>query len=626
MEKIRIVEAENQYGFFSGDEAVIKIKKEEGCTDTFTEIGGGAYLWRRETDVPVDKMDMSFFVGFDVSYTMVPCINFNGNGWGTGVEYRGYECEGKPWTYSYSRTPIPACTYSEGEKYAVALMGDRDIDPSLSCSQYPTEDGMRHSLLWPEQEGPYALCKQRMKEAHSFPMEPKNVFLGVIFISEATAPRHSWHALFDFAWEYYAHSVKSHFDSKQLWKLGCNYAKILYTEEPDGFRAFSIGLEWKASESQYIKRWFATKYELGWCGQNISLSNALLTNYLKTGDKDSLAKAEAVIDSWLSHCRLDNGMMIVTTNVLPTPETYQNKEIDACNLGTGALHFFEAYELLRKCGIEKPACIDAALGICDFALRSQDEEGAFAKSWNVDGSVKTKSGSVGCFFVPALLAAHRYTGEQKYLDSAQRAMGFYYGDFDRDGYTTAGALDSYCIDKESASPILSACILLYEHTKKPEYLEMARNLAYYIGSWQWHYSVVYPENTILFDVGFETCGSTGVSTSHNGLDHYALHDVVSFVKLAKITGEEKWLERAKAFWANATQLISDGTLVVNGRTRVAGSQDEAICHCRWERMRAGGDFFVPTQWLVAWPCAFRLEIMRQMDTTLFDEGLVKKQK
>ena len=600
-----------------------KIESVQGCTDTFEVIAEGAFLWKRVCDAPRDRMKMSLTVIPKVSYTQISALNYNGNGWGSGVEYSGYECEGKPWIYSYSRTSIPACSYSETDAGTVALMGCRDIDPDMSFSQYPTEEGMRHELIWPEEESPYALCKQRMKEAHYFTMAARSEFFGVIFTSPMTKPRHSWHALYDFAWGYYAHSIPSHFDSDTLQKLGITYAKTLYTEEPDGFCGFSIGLEWKAAETQYIKRWFATKYELGWCGQNISFSNALISYYKKTGDRDALKKALAVIDSWLSYCRIGNGLMLVRTNTLPDISKRVEDELDACNLGTGALHLFEAYELLSECGIDKPECLDAAMGICDFALSAQDEDGSLAKSWTPDGKIKTKPGSVACFLLPPLLVAYKRTGDERYLSCAERAMSYYYRDFDRDGYTTAGALDTYAIDKESASPMLGACMKLWEVTKKDEYIDMARNFAYYIGSWQWHYSCVYDDKCTLGKIGFDTFGSTGVSTMHNGLDHYALHDVVSLVRLSEVTGEAIWYERACAIWANATQLISDGTLVINGRVRVAGSQDEAICHCRWERMRAGGDFFTPTQWLVAWPCAFRLEIMRQMDTKRFDAGFVK---
>ena len=623
MAKAEIIFDSGTHILYADGTPLAKIKAEAGCTDTFSLIADGAFLWKREASAPTDRMRMEFTVIPKVNYTQISALNYNGNGWGSGVEYSGYECDGKPWVYSYSRTSVPACSYSETETHTVALMGCRDIDPDMSFSQFPTDEGMCHALIWPEEESPYALCKQRMKEAHYFTMQPRSVFFGVIFTSPITKPRHSWHALYDFAWEYYSHPIHSRFDTDTLFKLGITYAKTLYTEEPDGFCGFSIGLEWKAAETQYVKRWFATKYELGWCGQNISLANALITYHKKTGDSDALSKALRVIDSWLSNCRLENGLMLVRTNTMPELDKRKDDELDACNLGTGALHFFEAYELLSECGIEKPECIDAAMGICDFAIRAQDEDGSLAKSWNTDGTVRTKPGSVGCFLVPPLLKAYNRTGEEKYLACAERAMKYYYTDFDRDGYTTAGALDTYAIDKESASPMLGACMALWRTTGKAEYIDMARSLAYYIGSWQWHYSCVYDNSCNLGKIGFDTFGSTGVSTMHNGLDHYALHDIISLTDLSMATGEKIWYERACAIWANATQLISDGTLVINGRTRVAGSQDEAICHCRWERMRAGGDFFTPTQWLVAWPCAFRLEIMRGMDTHCFDRGFEK---
>lgn len=61
-----------------------------------------------------------------------------------------------------------------------------------------------------------------------------------------------------------------------------------------------------------------------------------------------------------------------------------------------------------------------------------------------------------------------------------------------------------------------------------------------------------------------------------------------------------------AIWYNGTQGVSDGTLVVMGKVRPAGSQDEGFFHTRW------ADDFNVSQWLVAWPGAFRLEVMRKI--------------
>jgi hypothetical protein len=51
--------------------------------------------------------------------------------------------------------------------------------------------------------------------------------------------------------------------------------------------------------------------------------------------------------------------------------------------------------------------------------------------------------------------------------------------------------------------------------------------------------------------------------------------------------------------------ISGGDLVIMGRKRPYGSQDEGFLHTRWLQP------FAVSQLLVAWPTAFRLETLRQ---------------
>jgi hypothetical protein len=53
--------------------------------------------------------------------------------------------------------------------------------------------------------------------------------------------------------------------------------------------------------------------------------------------------------------------------------------------------------------------------------------------------------------------------------------------------------------------------------------------------------------------------------------------------------------------------VSDGQLEVMGKKRPVGSQDEGFYHTRWYHP------FDVSQWLVAWPTAFRLEVLRKLD-------------
>ncbi len=608
---------------------VAYLRTVSGAADTLTEIEPGAWRWTRRTEKPVSEMRMEMDTAYSANYTMVPAVNYNGNGWGDSVEYTGDNCNGIPWTYAYHRCTIPACTYTEGPEFGAAMMCE-DTDKA-SCSLYKPagEEFTRHALIWPEQEGPKVLYRHEWAvNDYMGAMEPRSTFDAVITVFPIELPRHQVRTLLDFAWRYYGHDMKPEFNAQKLWELSIAFMKSLWTLESDGFVAFNRGLQWYPKECYFGKR-NAIRYEIGWVGQSASASNALLENYLRTGDKDSLDKAIACLDAWIKFTHIEgapHGLRYIKFDSAPSVQE-RYIPLDACNLGQGAFHYFEAYDKAKKCGLEKPEYLDFAYGICDFAVNAQHENGEFAKSWNHDGTVNQQSGTIGCFLIPPLVVAYEKSGDRKYLDAAVRAFDCYYAELYDNGFTTAGALDTYCIDKESASPLLSAAISLYDATKDKKYITAAEYAGWYISTWMMHYTAIYPEESVLTKIGYDSMGATAVSTAHNAIDQYALHDVISFMRLAELTGNRQWHERALAFWFGASQLISDGTLCISGRVRPAGSQDEAVFHTRWGR--PGLAPFNPSQWLVMWPCAFRMEILRYigdtapLDSTMTVENAIK---
>ncbi|MDR1291503.1 MAG: hypothetical protein LBK06_09910, partial [Planctomycetaceae bacterium] len=62
--------------------------------------------------------------------------------------------------------------------------------------------------------------------------------------------------------------------------------------------------------------------------------------------------------------------------------------------------------------------------------------------------------------------------------------------------------------------------------------------------------------------------------------------------------------------------VSDGTLEINARIRPAGSQNEAFFESNWF---AGSSRERINSWLVAWPCAFRLETLRRLNDFQLDD-------
>ena len=626
----------------------------EGTADSFERIEDGAWKWHRHTDVPVDNMRMEMILLGEPDFTMIPAVSYNGNGWGDTPEYVGDRAEdGTPWSFASHRVTIPACTYSENEHISIALMAEPNSNSA--CSLYRVDEGEKHVLIFPEEEKPKTLHRHFWDGPFQGSMEPTTDFVGIIFAKTTDGSRHRYKHLLDFAWRYYGHPMKPPRCADELYKLSVAYGHFLLQKERDGFIGFTNGAQWIPALNAYEK--LQHNYEIGWVGQCASLSAAFIHDGVMNGNEKNLKIGMAVLDSWLTHFNSEKGFLPARINypsdnsALRQPwETMTREEVDiwnigeaqlegildkvgkpktakkvavahdACNLGTGAEGFFEAYDLLSSIGIDKPEYLKAALDTCNFALESQEENGAFAKSWDKEGNVISKKGTIGCFLILPLVNAYKRTNDRKYLDSAIRAFDFYYEELEREGFTTAGALDTYSIDKESASPLLRDALALYEATENKDYVTKAEKIAWYLCTWMMHFTVEYPDGCVIKELNYDTFGSTSVSTPHHACDQYALRDVLSFLKLYELTGYIQWRERALAFWCNATQGVSDGTLVINGRLRPAGSQDEAIAHTRWRRNSTPA--FCPTQWLAAWPCAFRLENLRWLkDPSFFDEGL-----
>ena len=620
MKQFEMKQSGDAYELTDGKTVLLTIPARADAVDSFEKIEDGAYKWTRKLNAPTDKMQLTFDTAHAPLYTVVPAVNYNGNGWGDSEEYVGDSFEGTPWTYEWHRVMIPACTYTEMDNdYAVAMMAVQDDTPS--CSMYKTESGMeRHALIWPEQAGPKMLGRHEWKEAYMGTMEPRDTFEAILVAFPVETRRHQIRSLLDFAWRFYGHKLPAPMQPEDMWRYSIAFMKSLWTLEKDGFVAFNRGLQWYKSTCFYAKR-DQIKYELGWVGQSASASNTLLYEYLRTGDKDAYEKASMCLDAWPKYTKLEGveGLVQIKFDGAPVDQT-RDIPIDACNLGQGATQYFLAADLMKKCGTPRPEYIDYAMGMVNFVVSHQKESGEFAKSWNKDGSVRQQNGTIGAFLIPPVLEAYKRTGDAKYRDSAVRAFDCYYKELSDNGFTTAGALDTYCIDKESASPLLEAALALYDATKDEKYVACAEDVAWYISTWMMHYTAKYPADTTLAKIGYDTLGITAVSTAHNAVDQYCLRDVRSFLKLYDITGKKQWQERGTALWCAASQLISDGTLCIRGKVRPAGSQDEAVFQTRWGRPTLPP--FNPSEWLVMWPCAFRMETLRATeDWSVFRRGV-----
>ncbi|MDR1222641.1 MAG: hypothetical protein LBL07_07175 [Tannerella sp.] len=589
-------------------------------SETLSPLGDNTFkivrTYRAEKDMNDARICFDYVHSGKANFWMIPSVSYNGNQWGRGKEPKRAEENGVFRTFSFRRTPIPGCTYSESDRFAVAVWSDNPKLESqhFSCCIMPEKEQIRHRIILPEEEMPSMYsARDRYADGYQKHVQLKKgdtITLTLYLAVNAVEPHHR--AMRHFmrkAWAIADKPVVSVFDTKKIWELGIRYATESLWVEKGSFKGFSLGLitdgekGWKQAEG----------YEIGWCGQNASLANSLLTDYLKNRGAESLNKALAALDSWASACPLSNGLFITHYNQILD---HRNDGImDACNLGTAALNFFEARDLTRASGIDRPQYEHIAYGICDFVKADQQPEGVYARGWTQDGKYYVREGTIGCFLVPPMLEAYRRSGDSTYLASATKAYDYYLKGLNTDGYTTAGSLDTWCIDKESSVPLLQSSLMLYEITGSPAYLDNAVSVSYYLSTWLWHYQGIYPENDNFTVYRYSTFGATSVSVQHHHLDPYALAWVADWIKLANLTGDSQWKEKALAIWQNGCQLVSDGTLEINGRIRPAGSQNEAFFESDWF---AGSSRERINTWLVAWPGALRLETLRRLNDSFIN--------
>ncbi len=570
-------------------------------------------LWKNTSNVArTFRIAQRIRPAFEVSRYLIPCVNFNGNEFGAGFEPKGLERDGKHWVFGYDRVSIPSCTLTENADFACALFASGENACSLesSCSIYKDTDGsFIQELSHPVAELPITYSsRDKYSEGYEsfFTLEAGEVLSIGAYLS-VSKPRWENYGIcdvLDVALELYGSNENIAVPTKrQLWERSITFAKSLVSDYK-GKMGFKIGFLPDGNGGFSYRG--DPCFELAWCGQNVLFSRMLIEDYIRFGNKDSLDIALEILDTRVSLCTARSGLLAAQ---LRDFEDLDSATADTCNMGYGAYEFARAYLTLQRIGIDKPAYLNAAKGLCDFFVENFSDDYGFGKKWRLDGICLDEGGTIGGFVIPALIKVYEITKEEKYLALAKRSMS-YYMERDLDKFlSTAGALDTCCVDKETSFPFIVSGILLYENTNNELYLEYAKKAAYYFTSWMFHYNPRYDAEAEISEYGVTVKGLTSVSAQHHHLDMYAGIVVPYLRRLAQITGDELWRTRADMMWRAVTQYIGDGELAIHDVIRPIGSQNEALFHCRW-----GFGSFKRGQlndWLVAWPCAFRLSVLAE---------------
>ncbi|MBQ4086604.1 MAG: hypothetical protein IJC54_08585 [Clostridia bacterium] len=573
----------------------------EKISHTWINVGSAAIEIQPEIRVQAD---------FPYARYLIPGISVNGNDWGKGGEPKGLALDGEPWVFDYRRTTLPSCTISENARHFLALMASDEDEESLvsSCSMIDEGGRMIHRLLYPCIERPLTYSyRDSYSPAYDtwIALAPEESFCASAWILSGTPAAENFAAanVQDAALGLLGKPYAPAYTVDEICELAVSHAKNLLCTE-DGKSLFTIG---KLPDKDGFR--MRRGYEFGWCGQNGMYSRLFIQKGLRDGDKELVDIGIANLDAWVENGVRKTGLMCVQYDQLLDGRPVLS---DTCNLGYVLMELAHAYEILNNAGIQRPGYLDAACKTADFLIAHYSEEHGFGKLWNADtGESIDPTGTIGAFIVPGLIDLWKVTKKAEYLAYAKTALRYYCRRDMSRFVCTAGALDTYCIDKETSGPILMGALRLYEIEPYEEWLDWAQKAGWYFCSWMMHHDTVNaPESDFAF-YGYHTLGGTSVSAQHHHLDPWGAMVVPEMLKLYEITGDKNWKKRACLMWANAIQGIApEGGATVHGRHRHAGAQNEAYMHCRWGQPEQGPASM--NDWLVAWPQAFCMNTAMQL--------------
>ena len=548
-----------------------------------------------------------------LSFYMIPCVMYNGNEFGQKQEPAEIFVDGKPWIFSADRTGIPACTIAETRNFASAFFAGNDCASANSSGSIYEKDGkIIQRIYFAHIEAPKTYAQ---KYEFTYPIieiptikagESKQFTCYLYEFEKANeSDCYGYNGLFDFINESYYTAYEPKYSLEQVKEFNRVYLRSLLEETPNGLLS-NMGYlpdgEHKLGDKDCVWMWRkGGKYQSGWCGQNFLIAELFLRDYLQTNNPKDKEIAKSILTTWMQR-RHKNGLISAYFDAPFNDE----EEIDTCNIGWVAYELLQCSELLKKCGEEVEIYENSAKRILDFFL-TNFPEGNLPQVVNGAGKVLVTEGGAGTVLLMAITKAYAYIKEEKYLSLAKKVFNFYYNTYLSKSISAGGALDTYCIDKESAGPLLRAGISLYKQTGNNAYLQYCENIAHYLMSWCYYHNVPFDKESDCAKVDLKTLGGTSVSVSHHHIDCWGLFYIPEMFDLYELTGKIAYKNHAHILWLFTQQYISDGTLVLHGMKRAIGMQNEAVFQCNWGFESVGYADYpkgLLNDWMVAWVKAF----------------------
>lgn len=549
----------------------------------------------------------------EVSFYMIPCVLYNGNEFGSEQAPKGMRYQGEPWIFPADRTGIPACTIAETKEKCFALFaGNDDISKNCSCSLYVENGEIVQRIYFAHLEMPKAytnkyIFSEPIVDIPVLMSGEKKCFTCYLYEYEKVPDEncYGYKKLFDYINKEYCELTQERIPVEKVKDWNWEFIHSLIEQVDCGILSnmgFLPNGEHRIGDKNCRFMWRKSgKYQAGWCGQNLLIAELYLRSFLEKGIQTDEEIGKAILDAWLLR-QHDNGLISTLYDV-----PFNDEELDTCNEGWIISELVMCSSLLKEAGEEVSTYENAAKKVCGYFLKNYPH-GEFPQILRGDGNALVEKGGAGAFIMLGFVQAYEYFKKAEYLELAEKSFNFYYNAYLKQSLAAGGALDTYCIDKESAGPILRAAISLYRETGKRYYLDCAENAAHYLMTWCFYHNIEFDKNSDCGKLNLYTIGGTAVSVSHHHLDCWGAYYVPDMIELCRLTGNTAYEKHAEILWRFITQYISDGTLKLHNMVRSRGMQNEAVFHCNWGFSEFQEDKAVKgslNDWMVAWVKAFQ---------------------
>lgn len=319
--------------------------------------------------------------------------------------------------------------------------------------------------------------------------------------------------------------------------------------------------------------------EMGFVGMELSIAAEMMRYGEKYGDEKSLSNGERIADLWAETAHTDSGVvkayMLPNGSFYPMP-CYLRRMTDGMEGMLSCLTF------MADRGTEKPAWEQMVMEYAQFLLGAQNEDGSWYRAFDYAGQLFTPDNSFGQHCennynngtadassknstpipIRFLVELYKFTGEEKYLDSAKRAAEFVIEELfpaGKFGGATCDGRDR--TDRETGVYVLYGMNALYEVTGEKRYLGYAETAAVYTCSWAflYPYKVADPTTALIggpFAAQPLNDGMSVICSGSSGSDNFLSYIYYDLFRLYAWTEDEYWYDMALFFQNNTKKILN----------------------------------------------------------------------